>query len=94
VFQRQRLLDECLNVLSDYVSQAQRTCELLRNVEGDSLSLDRLLAIVASTQAEDELQSSYMLLRQRLFGLLISNRREPEPVREGNYAQTREQGLR
>lgn len=78
--QNQRLRDECLNALSDYVRQAQRTCELLGNLEGDSLSLDRLLAIVANTQAEDEMQRSYIVLRQRLLGLLINEVRDPEHV--------------
>lgn len=92
--QRQLLLDECLHALSDYVSQAQRTCDLLGDLKGDSLSLDRLLAIVANTQAENEIQRSYMVLRQRLFGLLISDGHYPEPAEEDNYEQHREQSIR
>jgi hypothetical protein len=70
VTQRQLLRDECLNALRNYVCQAQRTCELLGDVEGNALSVDRLLAILAQTQAEDEVQQSYMVLRQRLFDVL------------------------
>lgn len=92
--QNQRLRDKCLNALSDYVRQAQRTCELLGNLEGDSLSLDPLLAIVASAQAEDAFQRSYLVLRQRLFSLLISNGHDPEPVHDGDYEQPREQDIR
>jgi hypothetical protein len=71
VTQRQVLCDECLYVLSNYVRQAQRTCELLGDLKGDALTLDQLLAILAQAQAEDEIQKSYMVLRQRLVGLLF-----------------------
>ncbi|PYU36381.1 MAG: hypothetical protein DMG31_01205 [Acidobacteria bacterium] len=69
--ERQLLRDECLNALSNYVRQAQKTCELLGDIEGNSFSLDRLLAILAHTQAEQEVQKSYLALRQRLFDGLI-----------------------
>jgi len=70
VTQRQFLRDECLKALGKYVRQAQKTCELLGDVESNALSVDRLLAILAQTQAEDEVQQSYMMLRQRLFDVL------------------------
>jgi hypothetical protein len=70
VTQRQFLRDECLKALGNYVCQAQKTCELLGDVESNALSVDRLLAILAQTQAEDEVQQSYMVLRQRLFDVL------------------------
>ena len=68
--ERQLLRDECLNALSNYVGQARKTCELLGGIEGDTLSLDRLLAILAHTQAEEEVQKVYLILRQRLFDQL------------------------
>ena len=71
--ERQLLRDECLKALSNYVSQAQKTCELLGDIETNSLSLERLLAILAHTQTEDETQKMYMVLRQRLFDGLIGN---------------------
>jgi hypothetical protein len=71
VSEHQVLRDECLQALLDYVRQAQGTCELLGNIEGTSLPLDRLLAILEHTQAEDEILKSYMVLRQRLFDVLI-----------------------
>src|SRR4029077_18968399 len=67
---RQALRDECLNALANYARQAQKTCELLGDLQGNAPSLDRLLAILAQTQAEDQVQESYMVLRQRFFGLL------------------------
>lgn len=69
--ERQLLRDECLNALSNYVGQARKTCELLGGIEGETLSLDRLLAILAHTQAEEEVQKVYLALRQRLFDKLI-----------------------
>jgi hypothetical protein len=71
VSEHQVLRDECLKALLNYVRQAQGTCELLGNIEGTSLPLDRLLAILEHTQAEDEILKSYMVLRQRLFDVLI-----------------------
>jgi hypothetical protein len=70
VSERQLLRDKCLNALSNYVRQAQRTCDLLGDIEGNALSLGRLLAILVQTQAEDEAQQSYIALRQRLFNVL------------------------
>jgi hypothetical protein len=70
VTERQLLRDKCLNALSNYMRQAQKTCELLGDIEGDALSLDRLLAILEQTQVEDKVQQSYMELRERLFDVL------------------------
>jgi hypothetical protein len=67
----QVLRDECMSTLSNYTHQAQKTCALLTEREVNSLSLDRLLAIIAQTQAEDEIQKSYIALR--LFSLLIGS---------------------
>jgi hypothetical protein len=71
VTERQLLRDECLSALLNYARQAKKTCELLGEIEGNSLSLERLLAILAQTQAEDAVQQSYMELRQRLFDMSI-----------------------
>jgi hypothetical protein len=71
VTERQLLRDECLSALLNYVRQAKKTCELLGEIEGNSLLLERLLAILAQTQAEDKVQQSYMALRQRLFDMSI-----------------------
>jgi hypothetical protein len=71
--QDQILRDECLNALSNYIRQAQKTCALLSNGEDQSLSLERLLAILAHTQAENDIRKSYIELRQRLFHVLIGN---------------------
>jgi hypothetical protein len=70
VTQRQLLRDECLTALGNYVRQAQQTCELLGAIESTPPSLDRLLAILAQTQAEDNVQQSYLVLRQRFFDVL------------------------
>jgi hypothetical protein len=79
---RQLLRDECLNALSNYVRQAQKTCELLGDLEGNSLSLGQLLALLANTQAEDEIQKVYMTLRQRLFdGLIATELRQTDSSR-------------
>jgi hypothetical protein len=94
VTQRQLLRDECLNALSNYVRQAQKTCALLGGMEEDSLSLDQLLAILAHTQAEDEIQKSYMVLRQRLFDLSIgAELHDPESQKASSEA-TRGRGCR
>jgi hypothetical protein len=71
--QDQVLREACLNALSNYVRQAQRTCELLSNAQDQSLSLEQLLAILAHTQIENDIQKSYIELRQRLFHVLIRN---------------------
>jgi hypothetical protein len=82
VTERQLLRDECLSALLNYVRQAKKTCELLGEIEGNSLSLERLLAILAQTQAEDEVQQSYMELRQRLFDMSIGTElRDSESAR-------------
>lgn len=69
----QVLREECLNALSNYVRQAQKTCELLSSAEDQSLSLERLLVILAHNQAENDIRKSYIELRQRLFHVLIGN---------------------
>ena len=71
--QHQVLRDECFNALSDYVRQAHKTCELLSNIEDQTLSFERLLAILAHAQAENDVHKSYLELRQRLFHVLIGN---------------------
>ena len=70
MMQRQLLRDECLHALSNYIHQAQKTCELLGDVEGNAIPLAKLLAILEQTRAEDEVRQSYMALRQRLFDTL------------------------
>ena len=67
---RQLLRDHCLNALGNYVRQARKTCELLGDIECNGPSVDRLLAILEQIQAEDEVQGSYLLLRQQLFDVL------------------------
>lgn len=79
---RQLLRDHCLNALGKYVRQAQKTCELLGDIDGNEPSVDRLLAILEQTQAEDEVQESYLLLRQRLF----------DQLNETEFQQGRDEG--
>jgi hypothetical protein len=67
VTQLQVLREECLTALAQYAREAQKTCELLGDVEGTAPSLDQLLSVSAQTQCEDNALESYMLLRQRLF---------------------------
>jgi hypothetical protein len=64
------LRDQCLTAFGTYAQEAQKTCGLLGDLEASSLPLDRLLAILAQTQAEDQAQEAYMLLRKRLFEVL------------------------
>jgi hypothetical protein len=66
----QSLREERLVALENYTRQAQKTCELLGEVEEPAQALDRLLAIAAETQAEDSEQQVYLGLRQRLFDML------------------------
>lgn len=79
--QDQVLRDQCLNAFSNYIRQAQKTCELLSNGKDQSLSLERLLAILAHTQAENDIRKSYIELRQRLFHTLIETAITPDPAR-------------
>jgi hypothetical protein len=67
VTQLQVLREECLTALAHYAHEAQKTCELLGDIEGAAPSLDQLLSVSAQTQCEDNALESYMLLRQRLF---------------------------
>jgi len=67
VTQIQLLREECLAALEHYAHEAQKTCELLGDVEGAAPSLDQLLSVSAQTQCEDNALESYLLLRQRLF---------------------------
>jgi hypothetical protein len=62
------LRDECLTALDKYSHEAQKTCALLGAQEDNSDPLERLLAIQAQTQVED--QAAYLLLRQQLFEVL------------------------
>jgi hypothetical protein len=68
--QLQSLREECLTALEAYTRQAQKTCELLADVESPEPSLDRLFAVVAQTKTEDKQQHEYLMLRQRLFDML------------------------
>jgi hypothetical protein len=70
VTQLQSLREECLVALVNYTHQAQKTCELLGELDSPEPSLDRLLAIVAQTETEDKQQHVYLMLRQRLFDML------------------------
>jgi hypothetical protein len=70
VTQLQSLREECLVALVNYTRQAQRTCELLGELDSPEPPLDRLFAIVAQTETEDEQQHVYLMLRQRLFDML------------------------
>jgi hypothetical protein len=67
VTQIQVLREECLTALRHYAREAQRTCELLGEIEGAAPSLDQLLSVSAQSQCEDNALESYLLLRQRLF---------------------------
>ena len=67
VTQIQLLREECLAALNHYAQEAQKTCELLGDVEGTAPSLDQLLSVSAQSQCEDGALESYLVLRQRLF---------------------------
>jgi hypothetical protein len=67
VTQIQVLREECLAALGHYAREAQKTCELLGEIEGAAPSLDQLLSVSAQSQCEDNALESYLLLRQRLF---------------------------
>ena len=67
--ERQRVCEECLKALSEYVRQAQKTCKLLGNVEVSALTLDHLLGILEQVQIENDLRDTYAALRQRLFNI-------------------------
>jgi hypothetical protein len=63
----QSLHDMCVKALENYAQEAQKTCELLCDLEGNPDTLDRLLALMERTQIEDQAQRAYLLLRQQLF---------------------------
>ena len=71
--QLQSLREECLTALEAYTRQAQKTCELLADLEGPEPSLDRLFAVAAQTENEDKQQHAYLMLRQRLFETLYGS---------------------
>lgn len=64
------LRDKCLSAFGNYAHEAQKTCGLLGKLEDSSVTLDRLLAILAQTQVEDQAQEAYQLLRHQLFEVL------------------------
>jgi hypothetical protein len=67
----QCLRDQCLAAFGNYAQEVEKTCGLLGDLEDSSVpALDRLLAILAQTQSEDQAQEAYVLLRQELFKLL------------------------
>jgi len=68
--QLQCLRDKCLTALGLYAQEAQKTCALLGDLESQPVPLERLLALLAQTQAEDQAQEAYLLLRQKLFEIL------------------------
>ena len=68
--QIQSLYDMCVKAFGNYAQEAQKTCELLCNLEGNPDPLDRLLAVMEQTQIEDQVQRTYLLLRQQLFDTL------------------------
>jgi len=67
MIQLQSLREECLAALANYAREAQKTCELLGEIEDTTPSLDRLLSVSAQAQAEDNALKSYLVLRERLF---------------------------
>jgi len=67
---REVLREKCLNAFQHYAEEAGKTCGLLGDLEDKSMPLDRLLALLAQTQAEDQAQEAYLLLRQQLFEVL------------------------
>ena len=67
MIQLQSLREECLTALANYAREAQKTCELLGEIEDTTPSLDRLLSVSAQAQAEDNALKSYLVLRERLF---------------------------
>ncbi|HZP32393.1 MAG TPA: hypothetical protein VFB23_03435 [Candidatus Acidoferrales bacterium] len=68
--ERQRIREECLKALWEYVRQAQETCKLLADVEGGALTLDHLLGILEQVQFENDLRDTYAALRQKLFNFV------------------------
>lgn len=80
------LLDKCLIALANYAQEAQKTCGLLGDLEDSSDPLDRLLAILAQTQVEDQAQQAYLLSRQQLFDVLANlkslDHDQIEPLRQ------------
>ena len=64
------LCDNCLAAFGKYAQEAQKTCGLFGELENDAAPVERLLGILAQTQAEDQAHQAYLLLRQRLFELL------------------------
>lgn len=96
MIQLQLLRDECLTALGNYARQAQKTCELLGGIEGTVPSMDRLLAILAQTEAEDKVQKEYLVLRQRLFDVLNEAQfRGHESAQCGDHgAPVRRDGMR
>lgn len=71
--QLQSLREECLTALEAYTRQAQKTCELLADMESPEPSLDRLVAVAAQTENEDKQQHAYLMLRERLFDMLYGS---------------------
>ena len=64
------LRDKCLTALGNYVQEAEKTCGLLGDLDDSPLPFDRLLAILAQIEVEDQAQGTYELLRQQLFEVL------------------------
>ncbi|HZP33808.1 MAG TPA: hypothetical protein VFB23_10650 [Candidatus Acidoferrales bacterium] len=64
------LRDNCLAAFGKYAQEAQKTCGLLSELGKDPAPMERLLAILAQTQAEDQAHEAYLLLRRRLFEFL------------------------
>jgi hypothetical protein len=67
MIQIQSLREECLTALANYAREAQKTCELLGEIEGTKPSLDQLLSVCAQAKAEDNALKSYLVLRHRFF---------------------------
>jgi hypothetical protein len=64
------LCDKCLSAFGNYAQEAQKTCGLLGELGDSSVTLEKLLAILAQTQVEDQAQEAYQLLRHQLFEVL------------------------
>ena len=76
---REVLREKSLNAFQHYAEEAGKTCGLLGDLEDKSMPLDRLLALLAQTQAEDQAQEAYLLLRQQLFEVLEPSKATQSP---------------
>jgi hypothetical protein len=61
------LVRECCDALKVYMTEAEKTCAMLKECKGKSLDLNDRRQMLAQRSSENDAHQRYMRVRERLF---------------------------